>query len=441
MDDNKFEKDVRRRLEGLKMQPSDAVWEKVDKRINQRSPRTRFAWFFIFALLALVAGGIYYLDLKKDRRQHVALAEPTPADSLNMFQQKDHENLPETNASQHDVEPDDNAVAPAAPAAKTNIVVQENLAGFQRQKPTVKEQMDVTHNAFTLVSSKLIRGRIQVPGSSLTDKLFAAGNKINSNITAPTQNLEVSDNLQELATVKAGKQKQPAPNKWKLGFTIAGGKTLLGSSLFDLDNSAGRAAELYYNGPPNNSNNPPSYIIKTGIRNKASWLAGVSLQKPLGKRTAVSFGLNYQYFSTSNTIGERVTAAESQYSARIVNQSQQYVNHFHYLQVPVSLQLETLQNAAVPVTLEFGASVSQLLSSNALQYQQEIFYQNNSLFNKTQASLHVGVSVVPFSGAKYKVYAGPYYSYGINAMASDGLYANDHLGFVGLRARIQFNNK
>jgi hypothetical protein len=136
-----------------------------------------------------------------------------------------------------------------------------------------------------------------------------------------------------------------------------------------------------------------------------------------------------------------VTAAESQYSARIVNQSQQYVNHFHYVQLPVSFQLETLQKTAVPVTLEFGASVSQLLSSNALQYQQEIFYQNNSLFNKTQTSLHVGVFVVPVSGAKYKVYAGPYYSYGINAMASDGLYANDHLGFVGLRARIQFNNK
>ena len=116
-------------------------------------------------------------------------------------------------------------------------------------------------------------------------------------------------------------------------------------------------------------------------------------------------------------------------------------NDFHFVEVPVSFKMETRQYKKLPVTWQVGAGFSRLISSNSLQYQQEMLFNDNSLFNKTQITLEGGVSAILFSKRSYPVSIGPYVNYGINKLAGKGLYGNKHLGFIGIRTGILLKNK
>ena len=48
MQENKFEKGVQQQVEGLRIRPSEAVWEKVEEAIRKKKKRR--VVFFIFLL-------------------------------------------------------------------------------------------------------------------------------------------------------------------------------------------------------------------------------------------------------------------------------------------------------------------------------------------------------------------------------------------------------
>jgi len=84
--------------------------------------------------------------------------------------------------------------------------------------------------------------------------------------------------------------------------------------------------------------------------------------------------------------------------------------------------------------------VSQLISSNALQYNQNSgwYYKDNTLFNKTQIGLNTALSASLFSRQKNSVLIGPYFYYSASSLANEGLYNKKHFVFTGLRAEIIF---
>ncbi len=60
MHENKFEKQVREKMNQLGFDPSDAVWTRVDQEINQEKKKRRpLFWIFFFTGLMLGAVGVY----------------------------------------------------------------------------------------------------------------------------------------------------------------------------------------------------------------------------------------------------------------------------------------------------------------------------------------------------------------------------------------------
>jgi hypothetical protein len=120
-----------------------------------------------------------------------------------------------------------------------------------------------------------------------------------------------------------------------------------------------------------------------------------------------------------------------------------YRNNFHYLEVPVSIKIQINKNKKLPLVWDGGINLSQLISSNALQFNPNpgIYFKDNSLFNKTQFGLHTGLSLTLFSEQKMPFTVGPYLYYSATSLANKGLYNGKHFSFIGMQAEILFRKK
>lgn len=72
MSDHDFEKQVKARMEQLKLRPSDAVWEEVEKNIRRDKHRRRMILWLPLLLLILGAGGYYAMkETSRPAPQHL----------------------------------------------------------------------------------------------------------------------------------------------------------------------------------------------------------------------------------------------------------------------------------------------------------------------------------------------------------------------------------
>ena len=60
MEENKFERQVQQKMDELKINPSDSVWENVKSGIEKRKNR-KWAFLILFFLFALLLTGGYWL--------------------------------------------------------------------------------------------------------------------------------------------------------------------------------------------------------------------------------------------------------------------------------------------------------------------------------------------------------------------------------------------
>ncbi|MEO6843615.1 MAG: hypothetical protein ABI184_00505, partial [Ginsengibacter sp.] len=59
MEQNNFEKNVQQKLEELKIPPSDAVWDNVEKKIGKKKRDRRLIFILFFLILFLLSGGYW----------------------------------------------------------------------------------------------------------------------------------------------------------------------------------------------------------------------------------------------------------------------------------------------------------------------------------------------------------------------------------------------
>lgn len=79
MSDHEFEKQVQRKLDELKLRPSDAVWTAVEQNIRQTRPRRRFGfWLPVFFVFLATTGYLLYSG-NLTFNQKPTIAQSTPA--------------------------------------------------------------------------------------------------------------------------------------------------------------------------------------------------------------------------------------------------------------------------------------------------------------------------------------------------------------------------
>ena len=258
------------------------------------------------------------------------------------------------------------------------------------------------------------------------------------NIGLLEKNIEKND-----SAVSTKKPEKPVvknqKNKWALGITFSGGSSFVADDPLGINSSADYLSSPVNSGGSGSGSIP--YFPSSKTRSSIAFIVGAFLEKNISAEHKISFGMNYKYFSTTNKVGKKIDTAVSAYSA--ANNTINHRNNFNYLELPVSIKLQLGNNRVLPIYWQAGISISQLVSTNALQYKDNpgMYYIDNSLFNKTQLGFSTGLFATLFSKHKNQVNIGPYFYYSASKLANEGLYNKKHFSFIGISTEILLQKK
>jgi hypothetical protein len=480
MEQNNFEKKVQQKMDELKIPPSEHVWTNIEKKIEKKGKDKRTIFILFFLLLFLLSGGYWLLNsgknhqLKNKQISSIIKKNGKPILSINKQTNKPGSSLSQIiSASQKS---DSTALAYKdfkrlrVLTGKAWQKYQSDFPNNKKQKRAIKKERnntneDVLHSTpVQEITSKQINNtnnNFEKPGENLpVEKSESAdlnNDEISENVipgkiekdSLPNQpgseKTESTINVNEkLVANKSSKTNQKHP--WIFGITFSGGTSMVekipvGTSYLNL------------NSPGNLSNGgiPYSYSNPSLIKNSIGFNAGVLIEKNISPKTKISIGISYKYYSLINKVGNKIdsTLSSSQYFSSLnnsyssTNTVNSYRNNFHYLDLPVSIKFQLNKNKKLPLFWNAGINISQLISSNALQFQSNpgIYYHDNSLFNKTQLGLHTGFSVMLFAKEKNPLTVGPNFYYSATSISGKGLYSKRHFSFIGIQAKVLFRKK
>ncbi|MFT3822491.1 MAG: porin family protein [Chitinophagaceae bacterium] len=239
--------------------------------------------------------------------------------------------------------------------------------------------------------------------------------------------------------------------RWRFGIKVDGGYSgarqgkLIGSNKAQMDNVLSTPQNgTSYNFALSTSRTAlgPSEITK-GVYYSAGFFA----EYWLSPKFAVSSGLQYDYFSTRMSVGQYVDRSML-IQNNSVNQSvvrgyyvntyaQEYTNKYKYIGIPVSLQWKVNKSERIPLILNGGFTISRLLSSNMLHYDDasKVYYEDKAQVRKTQVGLQAGFDVGILQHSSFPLRVGPMVRYNASGLVSTpGVTASDnrHLWSFGI---------
>jgi hypothetical protein len=236
---------------------------------------------------------------------------------------------------------------------------------------------------------------------------------------------------------------------WEAGFAGGIGVSSLNNTLFQQPSTVASDVRNA-NATTAITGSPKSYTSR--IQPGLSYWAGIVGQRPLNERLSLSLGLSLHYYSTRIQIGEKVTSPvpSSYYSQSLftmaaapsttiypyysLGDKNTYTNRYYFVELPASVIWKVNHSRNLPLFWEGGFSLSYLVSSNALYYDQKaaVFYKDGGITNKTQFNLSTALLVgLPVRGVRLQ--AGPQMQYGLTGLQSSEGTAGQHLFYGGLR--------
>jgi hypothetical protein len=242
--------------------------------------------------------------------------------------------------------------------------------------------------------------------------------------------------------------------KWKFaieaGIGISGvsnGVSLFGGGTKSLSTNAfARDMFLSFSGTPSNTSQGSTYRPPSTQQKSGSSLIGVLVKKQVTKRSFLSTGLQYNFYSTQMQVGQSVnrdTVVDSNKSvANFYTNSgsnfSNYQNKFHFISLPVAFDFQLLNK--LPLDLHIGFSIQQLVQTNALIYSSlsQVYYNDEEAFNKTYLFSHLGLEYSFPLNKKLSLKAGPRVNYSHSRVMKE---SDRHLFSYGLVTQLVFSGK
>ncbi|MEO8412452.1 MAG: outer membrane beta-barrel protein [Ginsengibacter sp.] len=443
MEENKFEKQVKRKMDELKLQPSEELWSIIANRIEKKK-RPGWGFLFLFLLLCAFLSGGYFIW----HRGHVPASKEKYVSKINAHENNIKAKIDKNKNVAKDVISDSSH---RNKDKANNLITNKNVKVkiLQRNKIINASKIVSRVNSrqkTSIVSTEPEEGNIQKkknvnqpipkpPGISLPNETGSKqevpiGAKINNDSLAKpgVSNNNEPDTVKLLSQKKAG-SKQSRKDKWYTGVLISGGISSTGNSFLSQDKSA-------YSSYPGNLNSGPGITFQASeARAGFGMIVGVFEEKGINPKTKISFGVNYTSFATTSNIG-KINDTTGLYNSR--NPVNNFTAHYHFIELPIMLTVQIGRGKNMPFFWQGGVSVSGLLHTNALQFNPGTgyYYRDNSIFNKMQIGLRTSLSVELFSKQKHSILIGPYVSYDASRIANDGLYNKKHFVYTGVRAAI-----
>jgi hypothetical protein len=467
MEQNNFEKNVRQKLEELKIPPSDAVWANVEKQLGKKEKDKKVILLFLFSILFLLVASYWLWNSSKNNASHNQVTQ-SQKDSKATNNEDSSFAKSKITSGNHLVNTDSAGVSgrktKSLKANSQNKIV-TNREPNQRKSDdnfTTKPNQDFskrTNNEDSQIAlnnvNKLIRKTTNPEIENKNERENISINFQNQiNADSFLIQLESEKTIEKLIAKNTSSLKKDATKKpekrWDYGVTISAGSSFIGSNILErnyqsMDMSSGLPQ-------PGNSNGGGSsyYYSPSPIKNSTAFMAGVLTRKSLSEKTKISVGISYKYYSFTNKVGKKIDSIlmpSQYYSANnfnnAANRSYAYRNNFHYLEVPVSINVQVNRNKKLPLFWNAGIDFSELISSNALQFKSNpgVYFNDNSIFNKTQFGLHTGLSLTLFSQQKKPFTFGPYIYYSTTSLSDKGLYRGKHFSFIGIQTELLFRKK
>jgi hypothetical protein len=330
-------------------------------------------------------------------------------------------------------------------------------------KPSVAEKNTDETEAIipgeSIIKSEITKKPEELIAQSPVNKIIAKDSIGTANKPADTISV-VKKESQPDSSAAIAKQKQPASTRKKILFGITAGAGISNvtdwfPSLFAVRNTS--ANSYYYSGPSSNitgsTNNTTVTVKPSDTKQGFAFGAGMFVNRQLKRNWKVTATIQYNYYSAKIAVGQKVDSSNAvnqgtvgldksvdSYYRTTSSGSYNYTNGYHF--IGISPAIEKQLGSKSRISLNTGFTLARMLASNALQYnaQKNIYYKDNSLFNKTQVSL--------FAGANYRLLqkttlleVGPQFSYGLTNLFKNDLYGNGHLFFIAVSARWFFHKK
>jgi hypothetical protein len=479
MEQNNFEKNVQQKMDELKIAPSESVWTNVEKRIAKKDKDKKVIFILFFLILLLLSGSFWLLNSSKDNQgKNQQLSKVTkkgkerkafPPDRTSLIENNQDSSFENSKITSAIIYPNADSKSVSVDKTKKLPIDSENKMEKWNEKKQRKlsDEPVFEYNADYSKQTNSADSDIVLNAGNLMEKRFDISdieNKKSDEILKDNilNKIEKDDFTSHLKTEKtavkfiSGKDssvgetsKAPHKSSWVFGVVLSGGASLVSNNILERNYPS-----MDFNAGPPPAGIPsgtPTYFSASPIKNSTAFIAGVFVEKDISPKIKISLGISYKYYSLTNKVGYKIDSllsSSTQYFSALntygsPNASRSYRNNFHYLELPVSLKFQLNKNKKLPLFWNVGINISELIGSNALQFQSNsgLYFNDNSMFHKTQFGLSTGLSVTIFAAQKMPFTFGPYFYYGASKLADKGLYQNKHFSFIGLQAEILFHKK
>ncbi|HXR83232.1 MAG TPA: hypothetical protein VN722_02900 [Hanamia sp.] len=456
MEQNNFEKNVQHKLDELKIPPSDSVWTNIEKRIGKKDKDSKLVFILFFLILFLLTGGYFLFNSSKNNGQQKHELSEIKKDRK--ATNNDNSSLIKTSTAKNQTSRTPDFTNGSEEKIKTTSIKIQNKV----EVPKKKLQVSIIETAERKQMIFLSNNGNQKKENENKLSIEASSNPIKgeNEILIQKENIERTDsvldkkeiakdssenNIQAIAKKGPKKSIEKKKDHWRFGITLSGGTSMISKNFFHNFVYA-VPTTAYYGGIPSSY-----YYAPSDIRNSTGFVAGIFAEKNISAKKKISIGISYKYFSLLNKVGNRIdslyslpqsfTSLNNVYSSAINLKT--YRNNFHFIEVPLSIKFQLNNNSDLPIFWNAGINISQLISTNALQFNSSagLYYQDNLFFNKTQFGLSTGFSATLFAKGQRPLNVGPYFYYSATTMANKGLYNKKHFNFIGLKTEILFLRK
>jgi Outer membrane protein beta-barrel domain len=493
MSGNDFENKVQQEMDGLRLRPSDTVWEKVEARIRRDKKRRRMLILWPMLLVGLSLFGYIGYRLMPGKGQPAATGQ-LPAERKTA-QPVTHSPVVESPAVNNDAQaappvsttiPDkavaDHTPATSVPARAANRA--PDAKGINKGgMPVVtdRDNDDPTWSKNPRRRSAKYRSAFRRKGKDADQHVAVVVLPVPATVINPpaddppppvpppvagdkvvvNEKVKVADNPTPLPAEKtetdvkpADSNKEPTPAvtkkadrvtmqpAWEWGITASLGRADVSKNLLDLginsynrDNLNPSAAPL----PPNYSPSEP-YA-------RAGFSLGLFARRHITERRAFRFGLQYARYNAALNVGSLVEmpttlfvpGVGSKFLERYYKEGVQqfYTNRYHYLEIPVAVEFRLNKNPRkLPITWSLGASFTRLLGADKLLHYDEengVYFTDASLIRKTQVQLNTGFGLPLFRHTRNPLFLHTDFRYGMTNMVNKKAFQIQHVIYGGLR--------
>lgn len=489
MQENKFEKEVQQSMDELRLNPSDAVWNRIEAAIIKKKTEKKVGWIIsllVAGLLGSILSWNYFTtrqalennSIKKTKTAHEqtvdavisttsakTVKKSTIANNTDYLKPLFDKNLMQKNEAVKDILniskqvinykiEKDKKTQPSQknPVDGSGNNTDESFHQNQKNRAFIKgnKNIQISKVAIETVSNETEENSLNKMTGNINKQnvsVITTSATIDLNNTLFEQ-MQLSDKLITGRQIIIKKQKTAANKtsekrkKIALGISFAAGRAATsGNYLGNIANP------VYYDylAAANNSSIPGGSVsnkLPSPVEPGIGFNIGLQAVKNISRKSTIAAGVSYQQMNTSIRVGMPVTNAQGK-ATFSTGKSNGYNNRYHFIQLPVDFSTQFTNFKRHNLFFNAGFSVAQLIQTNALQFdnirgQYEI---DNTKYNKTTAALSTGVSINLSKNADAPLLLGTDFYYSITPIASKGLYANSRYSFLGVRLQKTFAHK